>query len=148
MAAEKESFLPIKKNRIFAPSFHPKQKQQTIYETESIPSCRHGDTTVVAYFAERDSLVICDTVDTLYIHDTLYLGIGMVDLPNAKIYQHNGEIVVEGAEGNTVTLYDAIGRLLATKRDDATVLRFDVPSPGTYLVRIGAHPARKIVVVR
>lgn len=107
-----------------------------------------GDTTVVAYFAERDSLVICDTVDTLYIHDTLYLGIGMVDLPNAKIYQHNGEIVVEGAEGNTVTLYDAIGRLLATKRDDATVLHFDVPSPGTYLVRIGAHPARKIVVVR
>ena len=87
---------------------------------------------MVAYFAERDSLVICDTVDTLYIHDTLYLGIGMVDLPNAKIYQHNGEIVVEGAEGNTVTLYDAIGRLLATKRDDATVLRFDVPSPGTY----------------
>lgn len=40
----KRYFFANKKTiRIFAPSFHPKQKQQTIYETESTLSCRHND---------------------------------------------------------------------------------------------------------
>lgn len=35
-----------------------------------------------------------------------------------KLYQRNGQIVVEGAEGKRVMVYDVYGRLLATKRDD------------------------------
>lgn len=72
---------------------------------------------------------------------------GVVAL-DAKVYINNGQIVVEGAGGNTVWLYDAVGRLLATRQDDYSALRFDVPAAGTYLIKVGNHPARRVVVVR
>ena len=75
-------------------------------------------------------------------------GIGDVDALNAKVYINNGQIVVEGSEGAQVWLYDINGRLLATKQDHCTTLRFDVQASGTYLVKIGNHPARRIVVIR
>ncbi|MBQ3788769.1 MAG: hypothetical protein II849_08215 [Bacteroidales bacterium] len=56
--------------------------------------------------------------------------------------------MVEGAEQNTVTLLDINGRTLATKQDYDAPLRFDVPATGTYMVKIGRHAARKIVVVK
>ena len=85
--------------------------------------------------------------DTIYIHDTIYLeGIEDISLQNSKIYQRNGQIVVEGAEGNPVYLYDVFGRLLATKRETAQEVLLDVPASGAYLVKIGDTPAQKIVV--
>ena len=65
-----------------------------------------------------------------------------------KCYQQSGQIVVEGTEGNNVMVYDLYGRVLATKRNEGSLLRFDVPATGTYLIRIGDAPARRIVVVR
>jgi len=56
--------------------------------------------------------------------------------------------VVEGSEGNDVRLYDVSGRLLATKQDDGVPLRFDAPASGAYMVKIGNHPARRVVVIR
>ena len=56
--------------------------------------------------------------------------------------------MVEGADGNDVTLYDISGRQLATKQDYGAPLRFNVPASGTYMVRIGRHAARKVVVKR
>ena len=37
---------------------------------------------------------------------------------DAKVYSCDGRIVVEGADGNSVTLYDIAGRILATRRDE------------------------------
>lgn len=97
---------------------------------------------------------IYDTIwlhDTITIHDTIYIsgeGIDGVDALNAKVYSCNGQIVVDGASGNTVTLYDASGRVLATKHDYGTVIRFDAPASGTYMIKIGNYPARKVVVIR
>ncbi len=65
-----------------------------------------------------------------------------------KLYQRNGQIVVEGAEGNPVYLYDVVGRLLATRRETAQEVLLDVPASGAYLVKIGDAPARRIVVRR
>ncbi len=107
-----------------------------------------------------DTIVVHDTLwltqylhDTLIIqiHDTIYIteqGIDGMDALNAKVYSSNGQIVVEGADGNTVTLYDINGRVFAAKRDDYSLLRFDAPASGTYMVKIGNHPARKVAVVR
>ena len=67
---------------------------------------------------------------------------------NAKVYSSHGQIVVEGSEGNAVTLYDMTGRILATKNDSYSALRFDIPASGTYLIRIGSLPARKVIVVK
>ena len=66
---------------------------------------------------------------------------------NLKIYSQHRQIVIEGAEGDVVAIYDALGRRIALHRDSYGLLRFDVHSSGTYLVRIGDHPARKVVVV-
>jgi hypothetical protein len=106
------------------------------------------DTTVVF---NTDTLWLHDTVfvhDTIYIHDTIVVGVDEVDAINTKIYTNNGQIVVDGAENNTVWLYDVNGRILATKQDEYSPLCFDVPTTGTYLVKIGNHPARKVVVIR
>lgn len=109
------------------------------------------DTTIVTdtlWLTVHDTLYINDTV---YIHDTVYIteeGIGDVEAMNAKVYSSYGQIVVEGAEGNSVTLYDVTGRVLATRRDEGTPLRFDTPASGTYMIKIGAYPARRVVVIR
>ena len=92
-----------------------------------------------------------DTVyiyDTIHHHDTIYVGLDEVETISAKVYTHYGQIVVEGAEGNMVTLYDAVGRVLATRRDEYLPLRFNVTASGAYLIKIGDLPARKVVVVR
>ena len=39
-------------------------------------------------------------------------------------------------------------RVLATKRDEGGLLRFEVPDTGVYLVMVGDAPARRVVVVR
>ncbi len=71
-----------------------------------------------------------------------------VDNSSVSVACKDGQIVVEGAEGNSVTLYDVNGRMLATKRDDNGPLRFDAPASGTYMIKIGNYPARKVAVVR
>ena len=119
----------------------------TLYDTLSLTV--HD--TVYNYF--YDTVLLTDTFyiydDTIYIHDTIFVtGIDRLEALNAKVYINSGQIVVEGAEGNTVWLYDAVGRLLATRQDDYSPLRFDVPVTGTYLIKVGNHPARRVVVIR
>lgn len=109
-----------------------------------------------------DTLTVIDTLwltqtdtlwlhDTIIIHDTIYItqeGVDDVEAMNAKVYSSNGQVVVDGAAGNIVWFYDINGRVLATKRDEYTPLCFDAPASGTYLIKIGDHPARKVVVIR
>lgn len=93
--------------------------------------------------------VLQDTVMTAYfVREGSQNGVDSVDTMSAKIYVNNGQIVVEGAEGYPVYLYDVVGRLLATKRETAQEVLLDVPVSGAYLVKIGDAPARRIVVQR
>lgn len=104
----------------------------------------------------HDTLTIIDTLwlmqyDTIFIHDTIYItqeNIDGVDALNAKVYFSQGQIVVEGADGNNVVLYDITGRTLVRRQDEYLPLRFDVPTSGTYIIKIGNYPARKVVVIR
>ena len=88
-----------------------------------------SDTTFIAYFAP-------------------VLGIYDIDCFEGKVYVDRQKIIVEGSEGNTVTLYDVNGRMLATKRDGDMPVCFDVPVTGTYMIKIGNYPARRVVVIR
>ncbi len=103
------------------------------YTTDSIRTITNikHDITVKAHFAHDHNNDI-DDVETL----------------NAKVYSSQRQIVVEEAEGNMVTLYDVNGRMLTAKQDYDMPLRFDVPASGTYMVKIGNHPAKKVIVVR
>ena len=93
--------------------------------------------------------VITLTGDTTFIANFEGItGIEDVATINAKIYSSHSRIVVEGAEGNNVILFDMQGRLLATKRDEYSILEFEVPISGTYFVRIGNYKAKKVVVIK
>ena len=128
-----------------------------IHDTLFYPVYIH-DTTIVNHIV-YDTVYFHDTIyrdryihDTIYVHDTIYIqegeGIDNITQLNAKIYQRNGMIVVEGAEGNPVYLYDVVGRVLATRRETMQEVLLDVPASGVYLVKIGDVPARRIVVKR
>ena len=122
-----------------------------IHDTTYINNYIHDTTFINNYI--YDTIYLYRYIhDTVYIHDTIYIqegeGIENIALLNAKIYQRNGQIVVEGAEGYPVCLYDVVGRLLATRRETAQEVLLDVPASGAYLVKIGDAPARRIVVRR
>ena len=57
------------------------------------------------------------------------------------------DIVVNGAEGQTVTIFDQTGRILVSEIWSLGK-RHRMPAAGVYLVRVGHHPAQKVVVVR
>lgn len=76
-------------------------------------------------------------------------GVEDVESINAKVYAHNGKIVVENVGGNDVSLYDMNGRIVQEiKQSGNQTICLDVPASGTYMIKIGDHPARKVVVVR
>ena len=108
--------------------------------------------TVSLFF--HDTVTITDTIfifDTVVVHDTVYVteqGIDGVGELNLKIYPEAGQVVVEGSEGEPVTMYDVTGRVVGVKRDDYMPLRFDVPASGTYMIKVGNYPARKMVMIR
>lgn len=108
---------------------------------------------VYSSFVVYDTLYVHDTVplyiyDTVYIHDTVYVGVNDVQTVNVKMYAADGQIVVEGSDGMAVMLYDAVGRLLATRNDGLSMQRFNVPTSGAYMVKVGKYPARRVIVVK
>lgn len=118
-----------------------------VHDTTTITEYIHDTTTV--YIEVHDTIWLTEYIhDTVYIHDTIIVGINDIDVINTKVYASLGQIVVEGAAGNEVTLYDLSGHRLATKQDCGAPLRFDVPATGTYMIKIGHHTARKVVAIR
>ena len=127
--------------------------------THTVNTLVFYDTTSVTHYV-FDSIFLFDTV---YIHDTIYIpheGIDGTETIDAKIYQHDGQIVVESDGLRPVRVFDATGRVLA---QTPSPLRgtppslggelgwrstFEVPASGVYLVKIGDLPARKVVVIR
>ena len=135
---------------------------QAILDTVFIHDTVYIHDTINNYFHDTVNNYIYDTIylnryifDTIYIHDTIYVGGNAIDdvmTIDAKIYVHDGQIVVEGADGMPVMLYDATGRLLATRKSEemhgGTPVQFNVPASGTYLIKVGNYPACKVVVIR
>lgn len=78
-----------------------------------------SDTTIIAYFAANGGPE----------------GVGDIDKDNVNIYSHHGRIMVEGMT-DEVRVYDMVGHCV---RNEA------LPA-GVYMVKIGNHPARKVVV--
>ena len=64
-------------------------------------------------------------------------GISGVDMLNAKVYSSQGQIVVDGAEGETVRIFDITGRNVHN----------EALHTGVYIVKVGGRPARKVVVM-
>ena len=77
------------------------------------------------------------------------LSISLSDNTQIHTYANERQVVVEGAEGLSVALYDMQGRRLHyTTAEYGTLLRLPVPSTGVYMVRIGDYAAQRVVVMR
>jgi hypothetical protein len=64
-------------------------------------------------------------------------GIDDFEVMGYRLWVADGRIIVEGADGETVSVYDLTGR---------SVLNNSLPT-GIYLVRVGDRPAKKVVVM-
>ena len=74
-------------------------------------------------------------------------GINDVDVDDIVIQVSDGHIIVLGAEGIDMSIYDMMGRRIAYSN---AAEEHDIPMPtaGVYLVKVGTLPARKVVVIR
>ena len=79
-----------------------------------------------------------------------------INVNNINIYTHDGRIMVDGAEGMAVVVYDALGRMVSTPQSPHNStpvsgeqqVRIAVPMSGVYLVKVGDYPARRVMVIQ
>ncbi len=77
-------------------------------------------------------------------------GVGVSDVipDNVEIFSVDGRIIVQGAEGNDVYVYDVNGRVIDRKQDVLSTVEFRLSASGVYFVKVGKAPARRVVVIR
>jgi M6 family metalloprotease-like protein len=77
---------------------------------------------------------------TFHVHFLGTQGIEDVseNMEDVRLYSRNGQIIVEGADGETVRFFDINGK--SVRNNDL--------SSGVYIVKIGNRQARKVVVIR
>ena len=99
-----------------------------------------GDTNAI-----RTITVTSDTTFTAIFRN---LGIEQTDMSDVNIYATGDAVVVDGANGMTVRLFDALGRVVATAEAHGDSLRIPVKTTGVYLVQVGNAPARRVMLMR
>ena len=97
--------------------------------------------------ADGDRYVLHDTITIGYENEKL--SVPESEAEQARVYQRDGQVVVEGLTQCPVTVYDATGRALHTATlTEGSPLRLDVPKTGVYIVQTGNAPAHRVVVVK
>ena len=67
-----------------------------------------------------------------------------IESDNFNVYVRDGRIVVDGADGETVQVYDMMGRETQSFKQSSN----QALASGVYLVQVGTSPARKVVVTK
>lgn len=81
---------------------------------------------------------------TFHVHFLSTQGIDNPETDNVKVCARDGRIIVDGAHGEAVQVYDIMGRQLTSF---ATHLSPVALPTGVYMVKIGDRPACKVVVL-
>ena len=87
--------------------------------------------------AVRTVIVTANATYTAYFESTTQ-GISGVDESNITVYVENGQIKVFGSKEEPVKVFNMIGQQINNNA---------LPT-GVYMVKVGNHPARKVVVIR
>lgn len=90
----------------------------------------------------RTITVTGDATYTAYFEATQ--GIDDIADEDINVNALDGRIVVETEQDDEMSIYDIVGR----KVDGGRKNRFDVPTSGVYLVKVGTLPVRKVVVIK
>lgn len=99
----------------------------------------------------RNSVYVINNIDadhTLEAVFTAVVGIDDVDMDNVNIYSVDSRIMVNGAEGQRVVLFDVNGRMLSYEATAGENVEFRVNASGVYLVKVGEAAAKRVVVIR
>lgn len=75
-------------------------------------------------------------------------GINDVEADNFTVSATEGTVVVLGAEGQQVTLFDVNGRMMSREANAGERVEFRVSNSGVYLVKVGNAAAKRVVVIR
>ena len=90
------------------------------------------------------------TADVTYIavFERGTLGIDDLEAADVTVFATDNKIVVRGAEGNAVFVFDVNGRMLHKQNAAAASEEFVMNNSGVYLVKVGNAPAKRVVVMR
>jgi hypothetical protein len=122
---------------------------QTLYDTIQVrDTLRVNDTiwhndTIRTHVFDTTTIYIYDTV---HVYDTTHVSIQGAEAIPWKIGQDGNCIIVSGADGYNVKVYDVSGRCLHIQPQAVGVLRFRMPVAGVYLVQVGDSPAKQVVI--
>ena len=124
------------------------------------PSCANGSTATIAananpgyYFTAwsdgntdnpRYIVVTQDTIITAHFEEIV--GIDTPLLHPAHYSQEGNRIVVNGAEGQSVRVFDIMGKLISSQPNVPEPFSIYLPAAGVYLIQIGSSTPQKIVV--
>ena len=75
------------------------------------------------------------------------VGIHDNDLSSIIVYSHTNQIVICHAEGESIEIYDMLGKRIAYDAENTQETRlFTISAKGTYLVRVGDSYFKKVIV--
>lgn len=75
-------------------------------------------------------------------------GIGDNEFSNIHMYAHNGDIIVEGGEGQTILVFDTMGRIIHRTENATDNMTIAVSKSGIYLVQVGTFLVKKVVIIQ
>ncbi len=131
-----------------------------VVEVLEEPSCANGSTATIAANANpgyhftawsdgntdnpRQLVVTQDTIITAHFEEIV--GIDTPLLHPAHYSQEGNRIVVNGAEGQSVRVFDIMGKLISSQPNVPEPFSVYLPAAGVYLIQIGSSTPQKIVV--
>lgn len=131
-----------------------------VVEVLEEPSCANGSTATIAAIANpgyhftawsdgntdnpRQLVVTQDTIITAHFEEIV--GIDTPLLHPAHYSQEGNRIVVNGAEGQSVRVFDIMGKLISSQPNVPEPFSVYLPAAGVYLIQIGSSTPQKIVV--
>ena len=79
-------------------------------------------------------------------HDDTHTKVENAELPEVKVACDRENIIISGAAGNIITVYDTLGKMITSKEKANESETFQVPSSGVYFVKTGNGQIVKVVV--
>lgn len=102
---------------------------------------------------QEESYITTPTIDYTITENSRFIiavfhsvGIDDVEADGTTIFSQNGNIIVRGAEQQTIRVYDLVGRMLMQTANAAAEETFRMERTGVYLVQVGNNAARRVIV--
>lgn len=95
--------------------------------------------------AEYSFTIVADVTLTANFHK---IGIQGVDQADVKVYANGDVIYVNGAESQTVRVYDAVGRMVSSTVAGSESIQLHMQTSGVYMVQVGNSRAQRVMIVR